>query len=110
MHSFDPCHCKMRVCGYGSILLPTTPGRHVRYIRNFTPIASNPLKQFLGWLPFVGYGPPEFVYKDFVAGGEGRSVTRVASSGAVKVVLNITTRGMEDLGFAVGRTAPSGAT
>ena len=48
------------VRGYGSTLLPTVPGRYIRYIRCFTPLASTLLQSFLGWLtgstPEVGKG------------------------------------------------------
>jgi hypothetical protein len=38
------------VRGYGSTLVPTVPGRYVRYIRCFSPVASTMLQNFLGWL------------------------------------------------------------
>lgn len=38
------------VRGYGSVLVPTVPGRYIRYVRCFTPVASTMLQGFLGWL------------------------------------------------------------
>lgn len=38
------------VRGYGSVLIPTVPGRYVRYVRCFTPVASTMLQGLLGWL------------------------------------------------------------
>jgi hypothetical protein len=38
------------VRGYGSTLIPTVPGRYVRYIRCFTPVASTLLQGLLGWM------------------------------------------------------------
>jgi hypothetical protein len=38
------------VVGYGSVLIPTVPGRYTRYIRCFTPVSSTLLQAFLGWI------------------------------------------------------------
>jgi B9 domain-containing protein 1 len=38
------------VRGYGSVLVPTIPGRYVRHIRMFTPQSSTLLQSLLGWL------------------------------------------------------------
>ena len=111
------------VCGYGSVHLPTTPGRHVRYVRMFTPLSSSKLQEWVSWA--LGR-PPQFFEADFVARDEGREgearrrcrrsprarlahaplpVTRVRSTGVVKLVLNVTTRGMEALGYRTGPRA-----
>jgi hypothetical protein len=69
--------------GYGSTFVPTTPGRHVRYVRLFTPVSSSICRQVTSWLVS---NPPEFFDSTFIAQGKGREVTRVQSSGTVKIV------------------------
>jgi hypothetical protein len=64
--------------GYGSVLIPTIPGRYVRNIRMFTPVASTLIQSFLGWLTGTA---PEFYDSKFVASSEGREVTAVQSTG-----------------------------
>lgn len=44
---------------------------------------------------------PEFIDSMFPSNGEGRDVTRVQSFGTVKVVVDITLQGMEQLGYSV---------
>lgn len=58
---------------YGTIHVPTQPGRHTRYLRTFSPISSSILTKFLGWA--TGKNAE---YKDapnLIAKGEGREVT-----------------------------------
>ncbi len=38
------------VRGYGSVLVPTAPGRYIRYVRLFAPRSSSMLQQLLAWL------------------------------------------------------------
>lgn len=66
------------VQGYGSVAVPTMPGRYVRRVRMFTPVASTLLQSFVGWL--TG-NVPEFYDSKFVAANEGREVTRVKATG-----------------------------
>jgi len=87
------------VRGYGSLLMPTTPGQHVRYVHTYTPISSSILQRFMAW---VSGTHPEFFDSKFVAQGEGREVTRVTNTGVVKVTVNIMTKGMESFGYSGG--------
>jgi hypothetical protein len=50
--------------GYGSVLLPTTPGRYVRIVRTFAPASSSLLQAALSWL--TG-SMPEFYDARFAA-------------------------------------------
>lgn len=93
------------VRGYGSVLIPCAPGRYTRVMRMFTPVASTWLQEVLGW---VTGSAPEFYDSKFVASGEGREVTRVASTGSVRVTFNVLTRGMAQHGFATGGPADLG--
>ena len=43
----------------------------------------------------------------FPSRGEGRDVTRVQSFGCIKVVVDVTLQGMEELGYAVAQTQQS---
>jgi len=43
---------------------------------------------------------PEFIESLFPAKGEGRDVTRVQSFGAVKLLLDVSVQGMEQLGYS----------
>mmetsp|Transcript_6984 Transcript_6984/g.7827 ORF Transcript_6984/g.7827 Transcript_6984/m.7827 type:complete len:96 (+) Transcript_6984:468-755(+) len=82
---------------YGSVHVPTSPGRHTRYIRMFAPVTSSIFGKFLGW---IKGNPAE--YKDapnLIAKGEGREVTRVKSGGLIKVTFQITQRNLDKYGF-----------
>jgi hypothetical protein len=71
------------ICGYGVTNVPTQPGTHNRYVHVFTPVSSSYLSDFLGMLmgkPATYIAAAELLYKN-----EGREVTRVVSSGTVKV-------------------------
>jgi B9 domain-containing protein 1 len=72
--------------------IPTVPGTYTRYLNAFTPTSSSMLQDFISWL--LG-SPPEFFNAKFVTEGEGREVTRVKSTGVIKVKINVMTRGME---------------
>ena len=85
--------------GYGSVLVPTRAGKYTRYIRMFTPLGSSPIQDFLGWLI---NSPPEFIRPAFVAEGSDREVTRVQSSGVVKVTLIVSTKDMTRYGYSEG--------
>jgi len=87
------------VRGYGSMLLPTTPGQHVRYVHTYAPLSSSILQRFMAWMSGTH---PEFFDSKFVTQGEGREVTRVKNTGVVKVTVNIMTKGMEGFGYEGG--------
>jgi B9 domain-containing protein 1 len=57
------------VRGYGSLRLPTTPGKYTEYVPLFTPVATSPFYQFYGW---VMGRLPEFIDPKFAAKEEGR--------------------------------------
>ncbi|CEM23188.1 unnamed protein product [Vitrella brassicaformis CCMP3155] len=79
--------CNRRVIrGYSSVHVPTQPGRHVRWLRLYCPVASSWLSRFMGWL--TG-NRAEYIDPKTAAHSEGREVVRVRSGGRVKVVLNV---------------------
>lgn len=82
---------------YGTIHVPTQPGRHTRYMRTFSPISSSVLTKFLGWA--TGKNAE---YKDapnLIAKGQGWEVTWVKSGGLIKVIFQVTTRNLEKFGY-----------
>ena len=87
------------VRGYGSLLMPTSPGIHTRYVHMYTPVSSSLLQRFMAWISGTH---PEFFDSKFVAQGEGREVTRVENTGIVKVTVNIMSKGMESFGYSTG--------
>jgi B9 domain-containing protein 1 len=82
--------------GYGVVAIPPYAGHYIKYIPIFVPTASAPAQSFLGWLLNA---PPEFRESKFTAQNDDREVTRVSSGGVVKVVLNVSTRGLAEFGF-----------
>eukprot|EP00946_MAST-07B_sp_MAST-7B-sp1_P000014 g14.t1 len=90
------CDNNLVARGYGVCYIPPYPGHYLRYIHIFTPLASAPVQDFLGWLLNA---PPEFRESKFTAQNNDREVTRVQSSGVVKVVLNVATRNFEEFGY-----------
>jgi B9 domain-containing protein 1 len=90
------------VCAYGSIHIPTTPGRHICYLRLYRPVSSSMCQRITSWL--LG-SPPEFFNAKFTAQSRGREVTRVASAGTIKLVFNVATRGMAAWGYQVADSA-----
>ena len=71
------------VCAYGTTHVPTQPGTHTRYVHLFAPVSSSLLSEFFGWIKGK---PAEYINpSELLAKNEGREVTRVASSGTVKV-------------------------
>ena len=85
------------VRGYGSVLVPTSPGRHTLTLEIYRPISGNICHQFLNWLKGT---LPEYYETAFTARGEGRVVTRVRSEGEVQIVLNASIKGMTKSGFS----------
>ena len=90
------------VKGYASVLVPLSPGQHTLSVACFTPLAASWLSQWSNWL----WGnPPEFFDSKFVAQAEGREVTRVQNTGSISLILNVTTKGMQNAGYAINDTA-----
>ena len=86
------------VRGYGSALVPLSSGRHTIDVEMYTPLAMSTMNQVVAWL--LG-NPPEFFDSKFVCQSEGREVTRVQRSGAIRLKLNILTKGMQTVGYDV---------
>ena len=85
------------VRGYSSCLVPLSSGSHVMDCEMYTPLATSSYNQFMSW---VMGNPPEFYDSKFVCQGEGREVTRVQSTGSVRIKLNVLTKGMESVGYS----------
>jgi len=86
------------VRGYGSVGVPTCPGRFALEVCTYVPLEGSLCRRFWNWL----YGtPPEYYDMRFVVGHEGRAVTRVKSEGTLRVVLNVTTRDISRFGYCV---------
>lgn len=85
--------------GYGCVHMPVSPGRHVRYVRLYTPMSSSKCQQLTAWLTA---NPPEFFDAKFTSQARGREVTRVQSKGVAKLVVNVSTRDMEKWGYQTG--------
>jgi len=88
------------VRGYGSLLIPTSPGRYTKRVHTYTPISGSACARFLNWIAGT---LPEYRDIKFTAQNDGRSVTRVKSEGAVKIIINVTTKEMENFGFTLER-------
>ncbi|KAG8178421.1 hypothetical protein JTE90_000934 [Oedothorax gibbosus] len=87
------------VRGYGSVHLPTSPGKHSRKVAMFVPESSSLLQRLTSWL--IGRRP-EFVDPRVVAQGEGREVTKVKSQGHMNIVFNIITKDLDKLNYDTG--------
>jgi len=90
------------VRGYGSALVPLTPGQHVIEVDTYTPVATSTFNQLMAWL--LG-NPPEFFDSKFVCQGDGREVTRVQGAGVVRLKLNVTTKGMQMVGYTTASSS-----
>ena len=87
------------VHGYGQLHVPTQPGVYTRYVRMFKPVSLSWVQQISAWL----FGnQAEFYDSKFVGQGKNRDVTRVETSGVVKVKINVLTHGMTKFGFSDG--------
>jgi len=86
------------VRGYGSVHLPTSPGAHELEVRMFRPVSSSKLQQFIGW---INGTPAEYIEPKRPAMSGGREVTRVESTGVVKLKINIVTRNMKEFGYCL---------
>lgn len=87
------------VHGYGQLHIPTQPGVYTRYVRMFKPVSLSWVQEITSWL----FGnQAEFYDSKFVGQGKNRDVTRVKTSGVLKVKINVLTHGMEKFGFSDG--------
>ena len=84
------------IIGYGAAHLPMSPGRHELYVRTFRPLAASTFGRLLSWV--LG-SRPEFRDSMHPSRGDERAVTRTQSFGCVKVILDVTLQGMEELGY-----------
>ena len=76
-------------------------GDYERFIHTYTPVPSSLWQRFISW--FTGTYA-EFYDAKFVAQNDNREVTRVESTGVLKVKFSILTRGMEALGYSLAAT------
>lgn len=83
--------------GYGTVHIPCQPGRHVRVVRLYCPVASSALVRFLG---FLAGNPAQFVDPRILAGTEGREVVRVQSGGKVRITFDVLLKDVEEFRFA----------
>lgn len=86
------------VRGYGSVLLPPFAGDYERYIHTYIPVPSSLWQRLVSWLTGT-YA--EFYDSKLVAQSDNREVTRVESTGVVKVKFSVLTRGMAALGYSL---------
>lgn len=86
-----------QICGYGTVHIPTQPGTHTRYVNLFRPISSSLLSHVFGW--FKGKNAEYIHPTELLSKNEGREVTRVESSGVLKIQFHITMKNMDDFGI-----------
>ena len=86
--------------GYGVTHVPTQPGTYTRYIRTFKPVAASTLQRVTS---FILGTHAEFFDSKFVGQARDRDLTRVESTGIVKVTITVTTRNMKREGYTQGR-------
>lgn len=91
------------VKGYGCTHLPISAGRHVSKVHLYKPMSASLLQQFVQW---VSGSPPEFTDQKFPAAGYGREVTRVKSTGAALVQLNVLIKDMGLFGYSEDHVPP----
>ena len=84
------------VRGYGSALVPLVAGTHEINVDCYVPMASSWLNEWGAW--FFG-NPPEFYDSKFVCQSDGREVTRVKSTGSIRVKIHVSTKGMKAVGY-----------
>ncbi|OQS04414.1 sporangia induced hypothetical protein [Thraustotheca clavata] len=82
--------------GYGSVLIPTVPGKHFKQVALFKPQSSSKLQAFTAWLTAT---PPEFFDSRFIAQGQGRELTRVTSHGHITIDFNVVLHGFQNHGY-----------
>ena len=84
------------VRGYGSVLIPTIPGRYEKYVPTYAPVSGSFCQRLMNWIAGT---MPEYYDTKFITQNDGRAVTRVRSEGVVKIVLNVVTKDMEKFGY-----------
>lgn len=89
------------VRGYGSALVPLVPGVHEIVVDCYVPMASSWFNELMAW--FFG-NPPEFYDSKVVCQADGREVTRVKSTGRVRIKMNVSTKGMSAIGYSSSDT------
>ena len=82
------------VRGYGAVHVPTQAGHHEMYVKIFAPQSSSAFQSIQSTLMGT---PPEFNNPKFATTGEARSVTRVQSTGTVKVCMDVVLVNMKAL-------------
>lgn len=88
------------VRGYGSLLIPTFPGRHELTVDMYRPVSGSKCHEFMNWWRGT---IPEYYETTFTARSEGRELTRVMTDGRINVILNVMTKDMEKFGFTNAR-------
>jgi B9 domain-containing protein 1 len=86
------------VVGYGAIHVPTKPGHHELEIPLFVPASASIMQTIIGF--FTGVSP-EYIKRDFIAGGSDREVTKTVSQGKLTLSLNVLIRGLKGLDLHV---------
>jgi len=94
-----------RTYGYGSMLVPTQPGHYEKEIEMYAPMPSSWYQRLLNNITGTY---PEFFDTKFVAQGSNREVTRVESTGSVKVQIAVATKDMQRFGYvpATAKSSP----
>jgi len=92
------------VVGYGSVHVPTRPGRSVKYCKLFAPMTSSILGDVIA---SATSEYPEFYDSRFTTACLGREALRVVSNGVVKVSFMVRIEGRDDLGYFAGSTETS---
>jgi len=82
--------------GYGSMLVPTQPGHYQKEIEMYAPMPSSWYQRILNGITGTY---PEFFDTKFVSQGSNREVTRVESTGSVKVQVQVATKDMQKFGY-----------
>ena len=88
------------VRGYGSLLVPASPGRYAKRVQTYTPISASACVRFTNWIAGT---LAEYCNIKFTAQSDGRAVTRVQTEGTVRIIMNVTTKEMENFGFVLQR-------
>ena len=72
---------------YGCVHIPTTPGRHTRFVRMFCPVSDKWSEQIKAYL----FGPDTEFTEDpeKIANAEGREITTIQCVGSLRIVFQI---------------------
>jgi B9 domain-containing protein 1 len=90
------------VLGYGSVLVPSMPGRYEREVRLVSPRSQSIVGRVIGWL--TGKRPSLINGEEFLTNYKPNreSVVLTDTGGSVRVVLNVIVTDGEKLGFVFG--------